>query len=157
MLWCIQRRCMRIIRSWRKRCAGAFPVLTRAQLLGQIMRNYQDAVAIAGTHGKTTTTSMVTEILLAAGADPTISVGGILHSIGGNVRIGQDGCFVTEACEYTNSYHALFPTVEVILNIREDHLDFFRDPGGYQRFIPYICEAASGGRHADHQRGYPRL
>ena len=103
------------------------PVLTRAQLLGQIMRNYQDAVAIAGTHGKTTTTSMVTEILLAAGADPTISVGGILHSIGGNVRIGQDGCFVTEACEYTNSYHALFPTVEVILNIREDHLDFFRD------------------------------
>ena len=103
------------------------PLLTRAELLGQIMKNYPDAVAIAGTHGKTTTTSMVTEILLAAGTDPTISVGGILHSIGGNVRIGHSGCFVTEACEYTNSYHSFFPTISVILNIRPDHLDFFRD------------------------------
>lgn len=103
------------------------PMLTRAELLGQIMKNYQDSVAIAGTHGKTTTTSMVTEILLAAEADPTISVGGILHSIGGNIRIGHSGCFVTEACEYTNSFHALFPSIEVILNIREDHLDFFKD------------------------------
>ncbi|MCI8550938.1 MAG: UDP-N-acetylmuramate--L-alanine ligase [Lachnospiraceae bacterium] len=103
------------------------PILTRAELLGQMMRNYPDAVAIAGTHGKTTTTSMVTEILLAAGEDPTISVGGILHSIGGNIRIGHSGCFVTEACEYTNSYHSFFPTIEVILNIRADHLDFFKD------------------------------
>ena len=103
------------------------PMLSRAELLGQMMKNYQDAVAIAGTHGKTTTTSMVTEILLAAEADPTISVGGILHSIGGNIRIGHSGCFVTEACEYTNSYHSFFPTIEVILNIREDHLDFFKD------------------------------
>ena len=103
------------------------PLLTRAELLGQIMRNYPEAVAIAGTHGKTTTTSMVTEILLAAGKDPTISVGGILHSIGGNIRIGHSGCFVTEACEYTNSYHSFFPTIAVILNIRADHLDFFKD------------------------------
>ncbi len=103
------------------------PMLSRAELLGQMMKNYEEAVAIAGTHGKTTTTSMVTEILLAADADPTISVGGILHSIGGNIRIGHSGCFVTEACEYTNSYHSFFPTIEVILNIREDHLDFFKD------------------------------
>ena len=103
------------------------PLLTRAELLGQIMRNYPQAVAVAGTHGKTTTTSMVTEILLAAGKDPTISVGGILHSIGGNVRIGHSDCFVTEACEYTNSYHSFFPTISVILNIRPDHLDFFKD------------------------------
>ena len=103
------------------------PMLTRAELLGQMMKNYQDAVAISGTHGKTTTTSMVTEILLAAEADPTISVGGILHSIGGNIRIGHSGCFVTEACEYTNSFHSFFPTIAVILNIREDHLDFFKD------------------------------
>ena len=103
------------------------PMLSRAELLGQMMKNYQDAVAIAGTHGKTTTTSMVTEILLAAEADPTISVGGFLHRIGGNIRIGHSGCFVTEACEYTNSYHSFFPTIEVILNIREDHLDFFKD------------------------------
>ncbi len=103
------------------------PMLTRAELLGQMMKNYKQAVAISGTHGKTTTTSMVTEILLAADADPTISVGGILPSIGGNIRIGHSDCFVTEACEYTNSFHAFFPTVEVILNIREDHLDFFKD------------------------------
>jgi len=103
------------------------PVLTRAELLGQMMRNYGQAVAIAGTHGKTTTTSMVTEILLAADADPTISVGGILHSIGGNIRVGKSELFVTEACEYTNSFLSFFPTVEVILNIEADHLDFFQD------------------------------
>lgn len=103
------------------------PMLSRAQLLGQMMRNYKQALAIAGTHGKTTTTSMVTEILLAAETDPTISVGGILHSIGGNIRVGGPELFVTEACEYTNSFLDFFPTVEVILNIEADHLDFFKD------------------------------
>ena len=103
------------------------PMLTRAELLGQIMKNYKYAVGIAGTHGKTTTTSMVTEILLAADMDPTISVGGILNSIGGNIRVGDSELFVTEACEYTNSFLSFFPTMEVILNIEEDHLDFFKD------------------------------
>ena len=103
------------------------PMLTRAQLLGQMMRNYDHAVGISGTHGKTTTTSMLTEILLADDADPTISVGGILHSIGGNIRVGGSQVFVTEACEYTNSFLSFYPTVEVILNIEADHLDFFKD------------------------------
>ena len=103
------------------------PMLTRAELLGQIMKNYKYAVGIAGTHGKTTTTSMVTEILLAADMDPTISVGGILNSIGGNIRVGDSELFVTEACEYTNSFLSFFPTMEVILNIEEDHLVFFKD------------------------------
>lgn len=103
------------------------PMLTRAQLLGQIMKNYPHAVAVAGTHGKSTTTSMLTEILLKADMDPTISVGGMLDSIGGNIRTGKSGYFVTEACEYTNSFLSLFPTVGVILNIQEDHLDFFKD------------------------------
>lgn len=103
------------------------PMMTRAELLGQIMKNYKHALNIAGTHGKTTTTSMVTEILLAADADPTISVGGILNSIGGNIRVGQSDIFVTEACEYTNSFLSFFPTMAAILNIEEDHLDFFRD------------------------------
>lgn len=67
------------------------PMMSRAELLGQIMKNYGEAIAISGTHGKTTTTSMVTEILLAAEKDPTISVGGILHSIGGNIRVGGPG------------------------------------------------------------------
>lgn len=103
------------------------PMMSRAELLGQLMKNYRHAVAIAGTHGKTTTTSMVTEILLAADTDPTISVGGILHSIGGNIRVGGSDLFVTEACEYTNSFLSFFPTMEVILNVEADHLDFFKD------------------------------
>ena len=103
------------------------PMLSRAELLGQMMKNYQYAVGIAGTHGKTTTTSMVAEILMAAEKDPTISVGGILNSIGGNIRVGKSELFVTEACEYTNSFLSFFPNMEIILNIEEDHLDFFKD------------------------------
>mgnify|MGYP000001827205 CR=1 FL=1 len=82
---------------------------------------------MSGTHGKTTTTSMLSEIFLAAEADPTISVGGILPSIGGNIRVGGPEFFITEACEYTNSFLEFFPTIEVILNIEEDHMDFFKD------------------------------
>ncbi len=103
------------------------PMLSRAELLGQMMKNYKYAAGIAGTHGKTTTTSMVTEILMAAHKDPTISVGGILNSIGGNIRVGGSELFVTEACEYTNSFLSFYPNMEVILNIEEDHLDFFKD------------------------------
>ncbi len=103
------------------------PILTRAELLGQMMKNYRYAIGIAGTHGKTTTTSMVTEILLAADADPTVTVGGILNSIGGNFRLGRSEIFVTEACEYTNSFLSFFPNMEIILNVEEDHLDFFKD------------------------------
>ncbi len=103
------------------------PMLTRAELLGELMRNYKEAVAVSGTHGKTTTTSMITDILLAADTDPTISVGGILKDIGGNIRVGGPDLFVTEACEYTNSFLSFYPTIEVILNIEEDHLDFFKD------------------------------
>lgn len=107
--------------------AKGLPLLTRAELLGQLMTNYPTAVNIAGTHGKTTTTSMVAEILMAAGLDPTVSVGGILPSIGGNIRVGKSGLFVTEACEYTNSFLSFHPTVELILNVEADHLDFFKD------------------------------
>ncbi|MCR5686519.1 MAG: UDP-N-acetylmuramate--L-alanine ligase [Lachnospiraceae bacterium] len=103
------------------------PLLTRAELLGQIMRNYRTSIAVSGTHGKTTTTSMITSVLLAASADPTVSVGGMLPAIGGNIRIGKSDVFLTEACEYTNSFLSFFPTTEVILNIDADHLDFFKD------------------------------
>ena len=103
------------------------PMLTRAQLLGQIMRNYETPIAIAGTHGKTTTTSMVTHILLEGQCDPTISVGGILPAINGNIRVGNSETFVTEACEYTNSFLSFFPKISVILNIDADHLDLFKD------------------------------
>ena len=103
------------------------PMLTRAQLLGQIMRNYDMPIAVAGTHGKTTTTSMLSHILLKGSCDPTISVGGILPAIGGNIRVGQSETFLTEACEYTNSFLSFFPKISIILNIDADHLDFFKD------------------------------
>lgn len=103
------------------------PMLTRAELLGQIMRNYETPIAISGTHGKTTTTSMVSHILLEGNCDPTISVGGILPAIGGNIRVGNSETFVTEACEYTNSFLSFFPKISIILNIDADHLDFFKD------------------------------
>ena len=101
------------------------PMLTRAQLLGQVMRHYRYSVAISGTHGKTTTTSMMTHVLLSADTDPTISIGGMLDVIDGNIRVGHSDYFVTEACEYTNSYHEFNPYISIILNVDADHLDFF--------------------------------
>ncbi len=103
------------------------PTLTRAELLGQIMENYQQSVAVSGTHGKTTTTSMISDIFLEACCDPTISVGGILKSIDGNIRVGESEFFLTEACEYTNSFLNFYPKYGLILNIEEDHMDFFKD------------------------------
>lgn len=102
-------------------------MLTRAELLGQLMKNYAAPIAVSGTHGKTTTTSMLSHVLLAGDMDPTISVGGILQAIGGNIRVGHSETFITEACEYTNSFLNFFPKISIILNIEEDHLDFFKD------------------------------
>ena len=101
--------------------------LTRGQLLGQIMKNYKMPIAVSGTHGKTTTTSMISQILLDSGDDPTLSIGGIYRPIGSNIRIGTSDRFVTEACEYTNSFLSFYPKIGIILNIEEDHLDFFKD------------------------------
>ncbi len=113
--------------EYRDAAEKKIPMLTRAQLLGQIMKNYELPIAISGTHGKTTTTSMVSEILLAADTDPTLSIGGILPAIGGNIRVGKSRYFVTEACEYTNSFLSFYPKIGIILNVEEDHLDFFAD------------------------------
>ena len=103
------------------------PLLTRAELLGQLMTNYQTPIAVAGTHGKTTTTSMIAHVLLQGEVDPTISVGGILKKIGGNIRVGKSDIFLTEACEYTNSFLSFLPKIGIILNAEEDHMDFFKD------------------------------
>ena len=103
------------------------PLLSRAEFLGQLMKNYKYTIAISGTHGKTTTSSLMSEILLAQNTDPTLSIGGMLKSIGGNVRIGHSDYFLTEACEYTNSFLSFFPKYGIILNIEADHLDFFKD------------------------------
>ena len=103
------------------------PTMTRAELLGLLMKNYKLPIAVSGTHGKTTVTGMIAEILMEADMDPTVSIGGMLDSIGGNMRIGHSEYFLTEACEYTNSFLSFFPKATIILNIEEDHLDFFKD------------------------------
>lgn len=102
-------------------------LINRAVLLGEIMQDFQKSIAVSGTHGKTTTTAMLSHILLGANLDPTISIGGVLDIIGGNIRIGSGDIFLTEACEYTNSFLDLKPSIEVILNVEADHLDFFKD------------------------------
>ncbi len=103
------------------------PLLTRAEFLGQIMLNYSMAIAVSGTHGKTTTTSMLSQIMLEADTDPTILVGGIMPAIKGNTRVGHSDKLITEACEYTNSFLSFKPNLAIILNVAADHLDFFKD------------------------------
>ncbi len=103
------------------------PTITRAQALGALMEEYDSSIAISGTHGKTTTTAMIALVLKNAGKDPTISVGGNLDEIGGNFYVGGMDYFVTEACEYRDSFLELKPNIEIILNIDSDHLDYFKD------------------------------
>lgn len=101
--------------------------VSRAQALGALMTEYEASIAIAGTHGKTTTTSMISLVLENSGSDPTILVGGKLTEIDGNVKVGNSKYFVTEACEYMDSFLELNPKIEIILNIDSDHLDYFKD------------------------------
>ncbi|MBS7304012.1 MAG: UDP-N-acetylmuramate--L-alanine ligase [Lachnospiraceae bacterium] len=123
---------------------SGIPSLSRAELLGEIMCNFKLPAAVSGTHGKTTTTSMISEILLNADTDPTLSIGGILKSIDGNIRVGHSEYFVTEACEYTNSFLHFHPKISIILNIEEDHLDFFKNieeiRGSFHRFALLLPE-----------------
>lgn len=101
--------------------------MSRAKMLGELMKNHDISIAVSGTHGKTTVTSMVSLILRAAGKDPTILVGGNLEELGGNVSVGNSQYFITEACEYVDSFLELSPKVEIIMNIDSDHLDYFKD------------------------------
>ena len=101
--------------------------VSRAAMLGRIMKNYKKAISVAGTHGKTTATSMMTYVLMKALLDPTVMVGGELDIIDGNFRIGKSEYFVTESCEYCRSFLSFFPTVGIILNVEEDHLDYYKD------------------------------
>ncbi|MCT4542770.1 MAG: UDP-N-acetylmuramate--L-alanine ligase [Vallitalea sp.] len=103
------------------------PLIDRATLLGQMMKNYKYPVAVSGTHGKTTTTSMISHILLSAKTDPTISIGGILNAIDGNIRVGHSDYFVTESCEYCDSFLKFNPFLSIILNVEKDHVDYFKD------------------------------
>ncbi len=122
------------------------PMLSRAELLGQIMDNYAESIAVSGTHGKTTTTSMISQVLLQADCDPTITVGGILKAIDGNLRVGDSEVFVSEACEYTNSFLNFRPKYNIILNIEAEHLDFFKDLDDIRRsFHQFASNTRAGG------------
>lgn len=103
------------------------PMMVRAEMIGQVMKNYSNTIAVSGTHGKTTATSILTHIYMAAELDPTVSVGSILDIINGNIRIGNSQNWIMEACEYTNSFLHFNPSTAIILNVEEDHLDFFKD------------------------------
>ena len=113
--------------------ARGIPVFERAQAWGAIMRGYRNALCIAGTHGKTTTTSMCTHIIMAAGLDPTVMIGGTLPLLGAGHRVGRGDTIILESCEYCNSFLSFSPTVAVILNIEADHLDFFKDLADVER------------------------
>ena len=101
------------------------PEITRAEFLGILSKSHPVSVCVSGTHGKTTTSSLISDICIAAGLDPTVSIGGVLESIGEGVRIGDSDVFVTEACEFTDSFLTLSPKIATILNIEADHLDYF--------------------------------
>lgn len=127
--------------------AAGIPVFERAQAWGAIMRGYKHALCISGTHGKTTTTSMCTHIIMAAELDPTVMIGGTLPLLGAGHRVGKGDTIILESCEYCNSFLSFFPTIAVILNIEADHLDFFKDledvERSFRRFADLVPE---GGR-----------
>ena len=120
--------------------ARKIPVYERAQAWGAIMRRYPNALCVAGTHGKTTTTSMCTHIFMAAEKDPTVMIGGTLPLLGSGYRVGQGDTIILESCEYCNSFLSFSPTVAVILNVEEDHLDFFKDLADIQHSFHRFAE-----------------
>ena len=122
------------------------PLMDRAEFLGQIMKGHKYNVAVSGTHGKTTTTSMICHIVLKEDVDPTILVGGELDVIGGNVLAGNSDYFITEACEYKASFLKFFPYIGTILNIDADHLDYYKDINHIKdTFIKFINIIPKGG------------
>ncbi|HJB76155.1 MAG TPA: UDP-N-acetylmuramate--L-alanine ligase [Candidatus Oscillibacter avistercoris] len=133
--------------------ARGIPVYERAQAWGAIMQRYPNALCVSGTHGKTTTTSMCTHIFMAAEADPTVMIGGTLPLLHAGYRVGKGDTIILESCEYCNSFLSFFPTVAVILNVEEDHLDFFKDLHDIQRsfrqFAELVPEAGSVIVNAD--------
>ena len=127
--------------------ARGIPVYERAEAWGAIMRQYENALCISGTHGKTTTTSMATHIFMAAQADPTVMIGGTLSMLGSGYRVGEGDTIILESCEYCNSFHSFFPTVAVILNVEADHLDFFKDLEDVQKSFRKFASLVPANGH----------
>ena len=125
--------------------AEGIPVFERAQAWGVIMKAYKNAICISGTHGKTTTTSMVAHILMEASADPTVMLGGYLPLLKAGHRVGHGDTIVLESCEYCDSFLNFFPTLAVILNIEADHLDYFKDLQAVENSFRKFSQLSTGG------------
>ena len=123
--------------------AAGIPVFERAQAWGVIMQSYQNAICISGTHGKTTTTSMLTHILMEAEADPTVMIGGYLPLLHAGHRVGQGDTILLESCEYCDSFLNFFPTLAVVLNVEADHLDYFKDLAAVQASFHKFAQLAT--------------
>ena len=115
------------------------PTIERSDFLGELTRCYQNTIAISGTHGKTTTTSLVSLCFLEAQKDPSIQVGAIIKELNGNYRVGNSENFIIEACEYVESFLKFSPKSEIILNIDNDHLDYYKNLDNIKKaFIKYV-------------------
>ena len=125
--------------------ASGIPVFERAQAWGEIMRSYKNAVCVSGTHGKTTTTSMLTHILMEANLDPTVMIGGYLPLLHASHRVGHGDTILLESCEYCDSFLNFFPTLALVLNVEEDHLDYFKDLADIQKSFHKFAEMATFG------------
>ena len=125
--------------------AAGIPVFERAQAWGEIMKSYKNAICISGTHGKTTTTSMMTHILMQANLDPTVMIGGYLPLLHAGHRVGHGDTIVLESCEYCDSFLNFFPTLAVVLNVEADHLDYFKDLADIQKSFHKFASLATFG------------
>ena len=125
--------------------AAGIPVFERAQAWGEIMKSYKNAICISGTHGKTTTTSMMTHILMEANLDPTVMIGGYLPLLHASHRVGRGDTILLESCEYCDSFLNFFPTLAVVLNVEADHLDYFKDLADIQKSFHKFAELATFG------------
>ncbi|HBJ17123.1 MAG TPA: UDP-N-acetylmuramate--L-alanine ligase [Clostridiales bacterium] len=125
--------------------ASGIPVFERAQAWGEIMRSYKNAICVSGTHGKTTTTSMLTHILMEANLDPTVMIGGYLPLLHASHRVGHGDTILLESCEYCDSFLNFFPTLALVLNVEEDHLDYFKDLADIQKSFHKFAEMATFG------------
>ena len=124
---------------------NGIPVFERAQAWGVIMQAYQNAICISGTHGKTTTTSMVTHIWMEAQLDPTVMIGGNLPLLNAGHRVGEGDTIIMESCEYCDSFLNFYPTLAVILNIDADHLDYFKDLADVQKSFRKFAQLSTNG------------
>ena len=125
--------------------AAGIPVFERAQAWGVIMRSYKNAICVSGTHGKTTTTSMIAHILMEAELDPTIMIGGYLPLLHAGHRVGEGDTILLESCEYCDSFLNFFPSLAVVLNIEADHLDYFKDLQAVEESFRKFSQLSTGG------------